>query len=191
MRLVKKILKALFNIILLLSVLLVICVMYNFIQVIVLNKDYPELFSYTFFEVTTGSMKNEININDIIVVKITKDVKKGDIISFFDENKAIITHRVIEEGKDYLVTKGDANNYSDEPISKDAIIGRVDKILPSVGIWLKVFLDYKVIGAIIVTFILFGIALKDKNKKNRHSFSKFFKNMKGYFKDAKETKKED
>ena len=39
--------------------------------------------------------------------------------------------------------------------------------------------------------ILTEFTVKDKNKKNRHSFSKFFKNMKGYFKDAKETKKED
>ena len=68
--------KFIFSIITLALVLLVIIAIYNFYQISILNKKYSNLFGYTFFEVTTGSMSNTIEINDIVIVKITKDIKK-------------------------------------------------------------------------------------------------------------------
>ena len=91
MKILKKIMKIFFDIIIFFTIVAVILVLYNFIQVSALNKSYPEFFGYTFFEVTTGSMKNTIQVNDIIIVKITNEVKKNDIISY-TYNDEIITH---------------------------------------------------------------------------------------------------
>ena len=189
-----KILKIFFDILIFLCILLVILVMYNFIQIKAFDKEYPEIFGYTFFEVTTGSMRDAININDVIIVKITKDIKENDIISYFYDDRDIITHRVVEIHENEIITQGDANNSVDKPISNDAIIGKVENIIPKLGIWIKVFLDLRVIISIAITVLLFGFALTNKkgnNKKNRHSFSKFIKNVKGNIENAKETKTKD
>lgn len=191
METLRKIMKIIFDIIIFFTIIAVILVLYNFIQVSAFKKSYPEFFGYTFFEVTTGSMKNTIQVNDIILVKITEDVKKNDIISYV-YNDDIITHRIIDETEEGYITKGDANNSADKPIKKADIIGKVVKIFPKLGIWIKVFSDLKVVLSIIITIILFGLALntknEEKNREKRHSFSKFIKNVKGTREDAKKKK---
>lgn len=190
----KKYLKILFDILITLCIILVIIVFFNFFQVSMLNKKYPNFLGYTFFEVTTGSMKDTIQINDVIIVKITEDLHKDDIISY-ENNEEIITHRIIEERQEDFITKGDSNNSVDKPVKKSSAIGKVVKIVPKLGIWLKVFTDMKVVLSIIITIVLFGLALgsnsKSENKKNRHSFSKFIKNVKGIRENAKKKETKD
>ncbi len=192
MKILIKLMKIIFDVIVFLCIGLILIILYNFYQISVLDKKYSEFFGYTFFEVTTGSMKDTINIDDVIIVKITKDVHKNDIVSYLRDNE-IITHRIIEENKDVLITKGDSNNSTDMPIGRDMIIGKVEKIIPELGIWIKVFTDFKVTASIIITFLLFGLALttKRKKKKNRHAFSRFLKNVKGMLKDGKEKETKD
>lgn len=178
MKLIDKIIKTVFNILILFMVCLVIIVSYNFFQINILKKQYTNFFGLTIFEITTGSMSGTIEVSDVILVKVTQDVKKDDIITF--ENKGeIITHRIIAEKGDELFTKGDANNGEDMPIQKTNVIGKVIKIFPKFGIWVKVLSDTKVIGSIIVTMILFGMAIsskKDTEQKQKRSFSKFMRN---------------
>ena len=169
--------KFIFSIITLALVLLVIIAIYNFYQISILNKKYSNLFGYTFFEVTTGSMSNTIEINDIVIVKITKDIKKDDIITFIKDDE-IITHRVVEQNGKQITTKGDANNDLDKPIENSMVIGKVVKIIPRLCIWIKVITDIKVIISIMVTIILFGLALSSKREENQienNSFSKFMR----------------
>lgn len=182
--------KFIFSIITLALVLLVIIAIYNFYQISILNKKYSNLFGYTFFEVTTGSMSNTIEINDIVIVKITKDIKKDDIITFIKDDE-IITHRVVEQNGRQITTKGDANNDLDKPIENSMVIGKVVKIIPRLGIWIKVITDIKVIISIMVTIILFGLALSSKREENQienNSFSKFMRKRRE--KKNEESKKE-
>lgn len=139
---------------------------YCFIEMKIKNKKYINIFGYTAFEVITGSMSGTIEKNDIIIVKITKDVKKGDIISFEQDN-VIITHRIIEEENNNLVTKGDSNNSEDKPISKDDVIGKVVKSFSKLGIWLKVFSNKIVLISVFTTLLFFSfvISFDSKNKK--------------------------
>lgn len=178
MKLLEKIIKTIFNILIILMVFLVIIVSYNFFQINILKKQYTNFLGYTIFEVTTGSMSGTIEINDVILVKITKDVREKDIITF--ENKGeIITHRVLAEKDNELYTKGDANNGEDTPIERNMVIGKVVKIFPKFGIWVKVLSDMKVICSIIITIILFGMAISSKNDnehKEKNSFSRFMRN---------------
>ena len=178
MKLLKNFFKILFNIIIVLLVLTTMIVAYNFMQLNVLNKKYADFFGYAFFETTTGSMSPTIEISDLVVVKITDDVNVNDIVTFI-ENNDIITHRIIEEKNNRFITKGDANNGEDKPIEKNSIIGKVVKILPKFGIWVKVFTDIRVIASIFITLILFGFAFSSKKEEKLEeetSFNRFMKN---------------
>lgn len=195
MKVLEKIIKIILDIIIIFAIGMVIIVLYNFFQINVFQHKYPNFFGYTFFEVTTGSMSGTMEINDVILVKLTDDVNTNDIITY-EQNDEIITHRVIEEKQDTLVTKGDANNAEDSQISKSNIIGKVVKIFPRLGVWFKVFSDVKVIISIFITIVLFGLAIstenKDEKSKEKQSFSEFMRKRRGKKKyEQKEKKKAD
>ena len=190
MKKLKIVSKIFFSVITIALLLVVVMVVYNFFQISVLNKKYSNLFGYTFFEVATGSMSNTIEINDVVIVRITKDIKKDDIITYINDD-VIITHRVVEQNGRQITTKGDANNDLDKPIENSMVIGKVVKIIPRLGIWIKVITDIKVIISIMVTIILFGLALSSKREENQienNSFSKFMRKRRE--KKNEESKKE-
>ncbi len=161
---IKKILSIFYFIFDLLLILIMISVFYNFVQISVLDKLYCNFFGYTIFDVKTGSMADTININDCVIVKITDDVALEDIISYQEDN-SIITHRIVEIKNDKYVTRGDANSGNDRPIDKKKIIGKVVKIVPNLGIWIKVFSDIKVIIPIVITITFLGFTIFTKEKK--------------------------
>lgn len=178
-----KILSIILNILLTLVILMLILVMYNYFQTHVLKKDYTNFFGYTVFQVATGSMAQTINVGDIVIVQIKKentDFEKDDII-VFKQNNYIITHRIVDINEGKIITKGDANNTIDEPITKENIIGKVVKIIPNIEIWKKVLTYPDVLISGVTTIILFGIAFSyNGNKKVSNKVN---------FKDEKEDKK--
>lgn len=143
----KKIMKYIATIFL---VLLVSLCVYTFIMTDLLKKDYVNVFGYSYFVVATGSMSGEIEVDDIIFVKLTDNVKKNDIITFKNKDGDIITHRLIIKDGDRYVTKGDANNASDEPITKSQIIGKVNLIISPAFI-------IKCIAIFLIIFILLAL----------------------------------
>ena len=112
--------------------------LYTFTVTDILKKDYVNIFGYTYFIVATGSMEDTINIDDLIIVKVTKDIKKNDIITYKNENGLMITHRIIDTDDDKLITKGDANNIADSPIDISQVVGRVE-VITSPVIFFKIF----------------------------------------------------
>lgn len=171
----KKLAKILLDVILIAVIILTFIAIYNFFQIQVFNKTYSNFFGYSIFEVTTGSMSKTIEMDDAILVKITKDVHKGDIITF-EEDNSVVTHRIIEEQEGYFLTKGDANNGTDKPVLKENVIGKVVKILPKFGIWMKVMTDKTVIIFVMITIFLFGLSISSKENAEttnvKMSFSK-------------------
>lgn len=155
----EKILHGIINIAIVLIFLLVIIVAYNYIQLRVLNKSYTNFFGYSIFEVSTGSMAKTLNVYDVVIVKITKEVSEQDIITYSKDGE-LITHRIMRINEDEIVTKGDANNSEDKVIHKDDVIGKVVFVCPKLGIWGKVLTDYKVLISIFVTIILVGLATR-------------------------------
>lgn len=192
MTIIKRIAKLIYNIITIFVILLIVFSMYCLIQRYVMNKEYANIFGYTFFQIETGSMSGTIEINDIIIVSITDDVHESDIITYLNNNE-IITHRIIKENGDTLTTKGDANNTDDKPIQREQVIGKVVYILSGFGVWKKVFSDWKVIICIIITITIIGMVFSDKDKDNKnrrnHSFwNSLRKCIKHIFKKNNETK---
>ena len=161
----EKIAHIILNIIITIVFLLVIIVGYNYVTLKIMNKDYTNFFGYTVFEVSTGSMAKTLNIYDVILIKITKDVEVGDIITFKQEGE-IITHRIMEKNDEEIITKGDANNTEDKAISKDAVIGKVISVYPHLGIWAKVFTEPSVLISVFITLVLIGLAINNKGEKN-------------------------
>ena len=187
MKLIEKLIKIILNLAFIIAILLVMLATYSFIQLNILKQEYNTFFGFSFFNISSGSMKETIQINDIIIVKKDENFNQGDIITFFQDNQ-IVTHRIVEILDDgNFITKGDANNSKDGKVYKENVIGKVIKIVPEGGVWVKVFSDAKVIICIFITLIFIGITIqkeddedtKPKRKRNRNHFSGFIKNVRG------------
>ena len=85
---------------------------------------HASIFGFRLYRIATGSMVPYLNINDYILVKSTNDYKEGDVITYL-KDETYVTHRIVSITEENIVTKGDANNTMDEPITKDNIIGKV------------------------------------------------------------------
>ena len=130
-------------------VFLVFLCLYTFIVTDILKKDYVNVFGYSYFVVATGSMSGYIEVNDIIFVKLDKNVKHmdiDDVITFKNKEGEIITHRIISKSGGNIITQGDRNNTPDEAITSKDIIGKVKLIIPpslilkSIAIFLIIFI---------------------------------------------------
>lgn len=90
-------------------------------------------------EYVTSDMK-QIQKYDVITTKAYKsyeDIQIYDIATYYSSSKELICHRVIDKyednGKQYIVFRGDANNIDDAPVSYELVRGKVIKITPKVG----------------------------------------------------------
>ena len=158
-----KIFSIILNVLITFIVIITLIGSYYIFQIKVLKNDYADIFGYTFFEVATGSMSGTIEIGDVVITKITKEVNENDII-VYKEGNSFITHRIIRKEGDVIVTKGDANNAEDLPINNEAVLGTVIKIIPKIGIWKKVILSPEVIGLIVFLIVLLEIFIYYSSK---------------------------
>ena len=166
---INKIIGIIFNLLIAMVFVLIIIGIYYLLQIKVFGNDYGNIFGYTFFEVATGSMADTIEIGDAVIVEITKEVQEDDIIVYQD-GENFITHRLIEINENgELITKGDANNTEDDPISKEQVLGKVIKIIPNLGIIKNAILSPKVLILITILIILLGISFKITSKTEEES----------------------
>lgn len=140
---------------------MIILLLYSIIQRKVTGEKYSNLMGYTLLEVVTGSMSGTIEIGDGVLVKLTTDINENDII-VYEKEENLITHRVIEMNENALITKGDANNREDEPITKENVIGKVIFVLPNIQVWKKI-----VIVSLIALICIFVI-IQQKRSKNEN-----------------------
>lgn len=158
--------KCITNLLLIIIFCLFGIVLYGYYQLEFQKKDYVNVFGYSYFEVITGSMEPNINVNDLVIVKLnTDDYEVGDVITYRLED-AFVTHRVIEKNDSSVVCKGDNNNTNDKAINKDQVLGKVIKVIPDVGVIKQAIMTPKVMLSFLITIILFGIYFKEKDKSN-------------------------
>lgn len=171
MKKLEKIVQIIVNVFLVFSLVVIVFCIAGFMQLKVLKKPYVDIFGYTLFSVATGSMQPTLNINDIIIVKITDDVKVGDIITYSEENE-FITHRVISNNKETFVTKGDYNNTEDNPIDTSKIVGKLVCKIPSFGLLGDILLTPKVFVSVFITLFLFSLCFSYVPSEGKNSKSK-------------------
>lgn len=135
--------------------LLVSLCVYTFFTVDIMKKDYANVFGYTYFTVSTGSMSGTIEVNDVIFVKITDKAIVGDVITFKNKKGEIITHRVVQKLADTYITQGDVNNVADDPVPKEDVIGKVKYVISPSFI-------LKLIAVFLILFIFLSLINFDK-----------------------------
>lgn len=123
--------------------------------------------NYKLYIISSGSMEPTLKINELILVKKSKEYKVGDIISYYDESLQMpITHRITHiEGSRYY-TKGDYNNIEDYiTATPQTIIGKVIWNSYYLG---SLYVHYKFILVVllILVFLLINI-LPQKSYKER------------------------
>lgn len=167
MKVVKKICRWIFDIILFIILAIALIMAYNHIQINIKGNTYTTMLGYSAFEVATGSMSNTIEIGDVILVKLiepNETLSENEIV-VFTQNTTLVTHRIIKINGDQIITKGDANNTQDDPISRGQIIGKVVKIIPDVKMWKEIILTPKVLIPTSISILLLWIFFSyDKEK---------------------------
>lgn len=167
MKVVKKIFRWIFDIILFIILAIALIMAYNHIQINIKGNTYTTMLGYSAFEVATGSMSNTIEIGDVILVKLiepNEPVSENEIV-VFTQDTTLVTHRIIKINGDQIITKGDANNTQDDPISRGQIIGKVVKIIPDVKMWKEIILTPKVLIPTSISILLLWIFFSyDKEK---------------------------
>lgn len=90
----------------------------------ILKTDYP------IAAITSGSMWPELKKGDLVLIQGVdpKTVQVDDIVVYTTTEISFTVHRVIELKAETLITKGDANNAVDQPVTYESIVGRVIKI---------------------------------------------------------------
>lgn len=97
------------------------------------HQELPDVLGYAPLAVVSGSMEPAISVGDLVVVHREGAYQAGDVIAFQDGG-ALTTHRIVAEGPEGFVTKGDANNAQDaRPVAAEQVAGRVVLAIPFAG----------------------------------------------------------
>ncbi len=129
----KKQIKTIFRVILLAFIALIVGVnVYTINASRIAGNTVPMPFGVGSAVVLSGSMEPEISAGDLVVVIESYDYKVGDVVVYQDGRMAV-THRIVSISEDEVITRGDANNVEDDPISVEQIKGKVAVAIPLVG----------------------------------------------------------
>lgn len=108
----------------------------------------PPILGFRTYAVLSGSMEPVLPVGSMAYVEsvLPKEVSPGDIITYTTAGNSakLVTHRVIginTKGRTFI-TKGDANEVEDGPVSFDRLVGRMRFNIPYLG-YLTVFLKSK------------------------------------------------
>lgn len=110
---------------------ILVCNVY-FIAAKAVTGEHATLFGWSAAVVISGSMSPTIEVDDMVIIHRQASYECGDIIMYKD-GKSFVTHRVVEVTENGYITKGDANNTTDQPISADRAVGKTVLVIPKVG----------------------------------------------------------
>lgn len=120
---------------------------YGFVLIYIILTSIVGVFSINFFGAirsftnTSNSMNPVINTGSIVTVRKLDTYKIGDVISYYVQSSGkeeIVTHRILREGGNVFVTKGDANQVVDrELVQPKLVIGKVILIIPYLGYYIS------------------------------------------------------
>ena len=98
----------------------------------VVGNKMPMPLGFGLAVVQSGSMEPTLFKGDLLVVVQQETYGEGDVVVFQSGN-SLVVHRIVKVGGHQVVTQGDANNTTDEPIETSAIKGSVALSVPKVG----------------------------------------------------------
>lgn len=145
-----------------------------------INPDVPpSAFGITSMMVMSGSMSGDapdhIEVGDMVIAKAVdpSTLKVGDIITYMENGKTTVTHRIIGINEDgTFKTKGDANDSEDQtPVKPEELIGRVVYRIPKLGD-VAMFAQTPVgmlifIGVPLLIYIILDIITRSRQNKKK------------------------
>ena len=166
---------------------MVLCFVWNFVD-IRSGYQYP-LFGQRTTVIVSQSMASVNDANDYITAdmkqiqkfdvittkqyKSYEDIEIYDIATYYSASKDLVCHRVVDKyednGKQYVVFRGDANNVDDVPVSFELVRGKVVKVTPKVGhvvaFMQSPYLFIAIFGTLFFVFLGTFIVTYKKDKK--------------------------
>ncbi|NCN82646.1 MAG: signal peptidase I [Candidatus Pacebacteria bacterium] len=132
----------------------------------------PPLASYV---VQSGSMEPSIMTGDIILIRPEMQYSLNDVITFRDQKKRVITHRITDvqaqSGKTIFLTKGDANRSIDiEFVPLENVVGKVQFVVPKLGFFVS--FAKSTAGIILLVIVPATIIVSDELGSLRSSLGK-------------------
>ncbi len=92
----------------------------------------PMPFGFGMTVVLSGSMEPELSVDDLLIVTPADTYEVGDVVVYQTQRTAVV-HRIVSINGDEIITRGDANNTEDDPITFSQIKGKVIFAIPLVG----------------------------------------------------------
>ena len=154
---------------------------YSYNARVINNDALPMPFGLGISVVYSGSMEPTYSPGDLVFVTKADVYVKDDIVVFQRHEKAVM-HRLLSINGDTVITKGDANNVADEPISVSDIKGKVVFTIPLIGHVIRFIKSTA--GTIIrlaIAFFLFEVTFireKIEQRKNRELLIKEIEQLK-------------
>lgn len=134
----------------------------------------PRMQGLECFAVSNGSMAPAIRKGDLVLTEplASEQIQSGDVLTIRDKNgQSFFTHRVVKVDPltGQITTKGDANKFDDPaPATPDYVVGKVKKVLPSLG-WVHLVLTSPYGIAVILALVSLWLGLQFYfAKKGKH-----------------------
>jgi signal peptidase len=125
----------------------------------------PMPFGYGAAVVNTATMEPALSRNDLVVVHREEDIQVDDVVVYQNDG-ALVVHRVVALDGDELVTQGDANEQTDLPVQRDEVQGVVVAVVPRVGAVVQAVKSPT--GVILILVVLFaGMELSFRRTRRR------------------------
>ena len=116
--------------------------------------------------VLSGSMSPALEVDDLVIVRARSSYEVGDVV-VYQSGKDLIVHRIIEINGSEIITKGDANQSADSPISISAIKGEVAVKLSGAGVVVN-FLKMPAVGIVLLigAFVLMEQSFRSEKRSD-------------------------
>lgn len=179
----KRKLKSIGRIFLLVVISLIIGIrLYNWNAQTLAGNQMPMPFGVGISVVLSGSMEPTLSVNDLVVVREQNEYKVDDIVVYQDGDMLVI-HKIVSVNGDEIITKGDANNVEDEPISVSDIKGKAVFHIPFLGApvhFIKTPVGFiLIIAAAIMLFELPHLQDRKKAAEEQERIKEEIKRLKG------------
>lgn len=95
-----------------------------------------QVLGYSFYNVTTGSMRPDIEEGDLVIVKKRSSdyYEVGMVVTYqISKGTTPVTHKIVSRDGNTIVTRGtntETNNRNDDPFDVSLIIGEVVNVIP-------------------------------------------------------------
>lgn len=142
----------------------IVQVLLTMMMIIVFLLTVLKFAGYYPYCVLSSSMEPTLQIGDLILVKDekTKNLKVGDIVTYYGQQNQIVTHRIVEVQETEYITKGDHNKDVDiTSLHNQQIIGKVIVAIPYLGYLISGLSRYVILGIIIIVIWYFSYKKKE------------------------------